>query len=241
MKTLLLLLLTLTVCKTPKAVFNYTSETLKMEQLTKSTFLHTSYLQTESFGKVACNGMVVIADGEAVVFDTPADEATSRELLNWIEETLKCKTIAVVVTHFHADCLGGLAKFHKRGIPSYANAQTIQLANADGTTLPQLGFANYLELEVGKQKVLTEYLGEGHTRDNVVGYFPNEKVLFGGCLIKALGAGKGNLEDANTEAWAETVWQVQLKYSDAEIVIPGHGKRGGQELLTYTIEMFGKD
>ncbi len=98
-----------------------------------------------------------------------------------------------------------------------------------------------MELTVGSKKVITEYLGEGHTKDNVVGYFPAEKVLFGGCLIKAVGAGKGNLEDANTKAWSETVRQVQSKYHEAEIVIPGHGKYGGQELLTYTIEMFGKD
>lgn len=239
--SLLLFLLALTACKTPQATFNYESESLKMGQLTKSTFLHTSYLQTESFGKVPCNGMVVMNNGEAVIYDTPANEAASKELLHWVENSLKCKVSAVVVTHFHVDCLGGLAEFHKRGIPSYDNRLTIDLAKADGANLPQNGFEKYLELPVGNRKVTTEYIGEGHTKDNVVGYFPSEKVLFGGCLIKAVGAGKGNLEDANTDAWSETVRQVQSKYKEAEIVIPGHGKYGGPELLTYTIKMFGKD
>ena len=243
MKTfpLLLLFLILTACKTPEATFSHQSKALKIEQLTKSTFLHTSYLQTESFGKVPCNGMLVMDGGEAIVYDTPADIAASKELLDWVEGNLNCKVKAVVVTHFHVDCLGGLAEFHERAIPSYANVQTIHLAKADSANLPQNGFDNYMELTVGSKKVITEYLGEGHTKDNVVGYFPAEKVLFGGCLIKAVGAGKGNLEDANTKAWSETVRQVQSKYHEAEIVIPGHGKYGGQELLTYTIEMFGKD
>lgn len=241
MKPAIFLLFILTACKTPQSTFSHQSETLKIAQLTKSTFLHTSYLQTESFGKVPCNGMIVIGGGEAVIYDTPADESTSKELLDWIEGTLKCTPIAVVVTHFHVDCLGGLGEFHSRNIPSYASALTMELANANGAVLPQNGFDDYMEVTVGKEKVTTEYIGEGHTKDNVVGYFPSEKVLFGGCLIKAVGAGKGNLEDANTEAWSETVNNVRSKYKNAEIVIPGHGQHGGQELLDYTIEMFGKN
>ena len=75
-------------------------------------------------------------------------------------------------------------------------------------------------------------------RSNVVGYFPEDKVVFGGCLIKTVGAGKGNLEDANVAAWPATVSKVKATYSKAEIVIPGHGKTGGTELFDYTIKLF---
>ena len=69
-------------------------------------------------------------------------------------------------------------------------------------------------------------------------YFPEDNVLFGGCLIKSVGAGKGYLGDANTIAWPGTVHKIKLKYPKTEIVIPGHGKWGGTELLDYTIELF---
>ena len=81
-------------------------------------------------------------------------------------------------------------------------------------------------------------MGEGHTRDNVVSYFLDEKVLFGGCLIKSLKSGKGNLADANTAEWSNTVKTIKRQFKDVEMVIPGHGKPGGIELLDYTIEMF---
>ncbi len=237
---LILLALGVAGCKTQETLYSYESETLKIKQLSENTFMHISYLDTESFGKVACNGMIVIDHGEAIIFDTPANDAESIELLQWIEDTQKSKPKGIVVSHFHVDCLGGLQAFHSRQVPSYASHTTIELAKMHNRPLPQNGFKDYLELTVGTAKVVSEFPGEGHTKDNIISYFPDDKVLFGGCLIKEIGAGKGNLEDANLNDWSATVAKVKAKYKDAEIVIPGHGNAGDQELLTYTIEMFKK-
>ncbi len=238
--TILFILTTVIACKTEKANYVYESETLKIKQLTESTFVHISYLQTESFGNVPCNGMIVVDSGEALIFDTPANDAQSKELLDWLENSLKVKPKGVVATHFHADCLGGLTEFHKRQVPSYAGNKTIAWAKERNETLPQHGFDSLLELSVGNKKVINEFFGEGHTRDNIVSYFPDEKVLFGGCLIKEVGTGKGNLEDANVDEWPATVARIKAKYENVEIVIPGHGKTGGQDLLDFTIELFQK-
>lgn len=145
---------------------------------------------------------------------------------------------AVVVNHFHADCLGGLGEFHRRGITPYASKRTLELAGLDGMEVPKKSFNQRIELMVGDRKVYNEYFGEGHTTDNIVSYLPDEKVLFGGCLIKSVGAGKGYLGDANVSAWSETVQKVKAKYPLAEVIIPGHGKRGGQELFDFTIQLF---
>ncbi len=228
-------------CKTSTSVENklsYTSETLVLQQLTPHVYQHISYLQTQSFGKVACNGMVVIDKNEAIVFDTPADAATSLELINWVEKELKCTIKAIIPTHFHIDCLGGLDAFHTKNIPSYANKLTIKLAAKQNYMLPKNEFNTTLELEVGSKKVLLDFLGEGHTKDNIIGYFPSENVLFGGCLVKELGAGKGNLEDANVAVWPETMRTLKKKYPEAKIVIPGHGEPGDKALLDYTEKLF---
>lgn len=234
----LIILLCVINCESQNANYAYESETLKIVQLGKNVFQHISYLKTERFGNVPCNGMIVIDNGEAIIVDTPINDSDSKELINWIENTLKCKTRGIVVTHFHIDCLGGLNEFHTRQIPSYASNRTIELAKSRNEILPTNGFDKYLEIKVGNKNLVNEYLGEGHTKDNIVSYFPSEKVLFGGCLIKEVGAGKGNLEDATIEAWPATVEGAKTKYGNAQIIIPGHGKPGGQELLNYTIELF---
>ncbi|MRX65009.1 subclass B1 metallo-beta-lactamase [Maribacter luteus] len=216
----------------------YESENLRVEKLTAHTFVHVSYLETQDYGKVPCNGMVVIHKGEAVVFDTPTNIMASDELINWIENQDGVEVKAVVATHFHDDCLGGLEAFHRKNITSYATKLTKDLAEDRGVPVPQNGFESHLELMIGGKKVISEFLGEGHTRDNIIGYLASDKVMFGGCLIKSDGAGKGNLNDANTKEWSNTVERLKAKYPDVEVVIPGHGDSGGIQLLDYTIDLF---
>ena len=216
----------------------YETETLIIKKLSDQVYQHISFLNTESFGRVECNGMVVTHGNEVLVFDTPTDDNGSAELIDFFTKKY-LKVTGVVATHFHADCVGGLNEFHSLGIPSYANNLTIQLINekAEGVA-PQHGFDNELELRVGKRKVIASFVGKGHTMDNVVAYFPDEETLFGGCLLKEVGANKGFLGDADTLAWSPTMVNLKAKYPHLKIVIPGHGKTGGAELLDYTEKLF---
>lgn len=211
---------------------------LEVVPLTSHTYLHVSYLETESWGRVACNGLVVVNEGEALVLDTPVDEAASEQLLSWIRDTLKAEVRAVVATHFHNDCLGGLGAFHRQGIASYALEATRTLARAQGYVVPQQGFGDSLVLSAGRLDLRLLYPGAGHTRDNIVAYLPEDRVLFGGCLVKALGAGKGNLADADTGAWPATVQKVMDSFPELRWVVPGHGEPGGPELLSFTSDLF---
>ena len=51
-------------------------------------------------------------------------------------------------------------------------------------------------------------------------------------------AGKGNLADADVKAWPKTIAPIKKEVPNLEIVIPGHGKKGGIELLECTQAMF---
>ena len=225
-------------CTTQKLLPKYNSETLQVKALTPKTMVHVTYLNTNQWGRVPCNGMIYYNNDEAVVFDTPPNDSVSIQLIDWIENNLKAKVKAIVVNHFHGDCLGGLNAFHQRGIPSYANQLTIDLAKTQNTAVPQNGFNGVLNLKIGGETIENRYLGEGHTKDNIVSYVPSEKVLFGGCMIKENNAGKGNLADANLGDWPKTVARVKAQYPDVRFVIPGHGKWGSKKLLDYTIELF---
>ncbi|GHB77049.1 subclass B1 metallo-beta-lactamase [Persicitalea jodogahamensis] len=218
----------------------YNSENLIVNQISGHTYQHISFLDTDSFGRVACNGMVVVNGNEAVVFDTPTDDRGSQELIDFLAKEMGCQIKGVVATHFHADCVGGIDAFHQNNIPSYASERTIEFLKLKGSPLPKNSFNDSLALEVGDQKVYAQFIGEGHTKDNVIGYSPTDRVLFGGCLIKEIGATKGNLEDANVAAWPETARKVKSKYPQTFVVIPGHGKAGGQELFDFTATLFEK-
>jgi metallo-beta-lactamase class B len=221
-----------------KPVEVYQSDNLIVIQISENAFVHTSFLQTNDFGNVPCNGMIVRNSNEAIVFDTPTNDSSANELIKFIQEKLDCKINAIVPTHFHSDCLGGLAAFHDSNIPSFANITTIELTKQNNLVNPQNDFKDDLKLSLGKTFVMVKYFGQGHTKDNVVGYFPSENILFGGCLIKELEATKGYLGDANVGDWSNTVEKIKKQYPNLKIVIPGHGAIGGSALLDYTIRLF---
>ncbi|WP_460189587.1 subclass B1 metallo-beta-lactamase [Urechidicola sp. KH5] len=225
-------------CIKDKITYAYKSDTLKIIQLSEKVYQHTSYLKTQSFGNVPCNGMLVIDQNQAIVVDTPTDDAVTVELMNWLQVLNNYEIKAVVATHFHEDCLGGLNAFHQEQIPSYASNKTIALAKEAQFPIPQIGFDSIQQIDVGAITATLQFFGEGHTIDNCVVHVPSEQALFGGCLIKTLKAGKGNLADANTQSWSETVAKIQTTYPDIQLVIPGHGPSGDAALLEYTRNLF---
>jgi metallo-beta-lactamase class B len=218
----------------------YRSEKLIIKKIANATYQHISFLNSRDFGRVECNGMIVVDHHEALVFDSPVDDAASVELIRYLTDSMNLKLVGIVPTHFHEDCVGGMEAFNQHEIPGYASKRTVALLlrKERQFSRPWIAFEDSLTLKVGREAVHVSYPGPGHTNDNVVGYFPGDHVLFGGCLIKEVGASKGNLEDANTGAWSETVGSVKKQYPDIRVVIPGHGTAGGTALLDYTRSLF---
>ncbi len=225
----------------PTATWSQTvfeSDAMKINQITENTYVHITYLNTEEYGLVACNGMLVINGGEAIVFDTPSYDSVATELIQWIESEKQAEVKGVVVNHHHIDCLGGLGVFHERGIPSYASNTTINLALKDGVETPKIGFSEVLRLKAGKIPIENRFFGEAHTKGNIASYVKKEDILFGGCMVKSLKAGRGNINDANLEEWSNTIDQIIEEYPKLTTVIPGHGPVGQKNLLEYTAGMF---
>jgi metallo-beta-lactamase class B len=220
------------------------NDDLWLEPISKNVFVHVSVMHSEQFGRVLANGLIYIHGNEAVIMDTPPTDKQSRELLDWLKKNYAdVKVKAIIVNHFHADCLGGLKAFHDEGIESWSHALSPELLKVKKDTfeVPQKTFTEFVTLHVGGKKVECYYPGEAHTRDNIVAWVEEEKVIFGGCMVKAVNAGKGNLADANVGEWSRSIERVASRYPAAKIIVPGHGAHGGMELLKFTLELFKAD
>ncbi|MFC4634148.1 subclass B1 metallo-beta-lactamase [Dokdonia ponticola] len=213
---------------------------LEIVKLSENNYQYISYLKLSQSNFYPCNGYVYISDGEAVVFDSPIDETSASQLIHFLQNELKVELKGVIVNHFHADAAGGLEAFAKANIPSYASSITAQILHNDAVEITY-PFETKQELKVGSTVVENTYFGPAHTQDNIVSYIPDEHLLYGGCMIKSLYAGKGNLEDAYVQQWPETVGKIKEAYPEVQVVIPGHGGKGDARLLDYTIELFSDD
>ena len=212
------------------------SKSLKLVELADNTWLYTTYMQTQDYGKVPLNGVVVISDGEAAIIDLPANDADTNELLNWIDSQ-GAKTVYVVPQHFHSDSSGGLTAARQYGAKAVMLDKTRELL-PDNQHASDIVFQKTRQLQVGQQTIELAHLGGGHTVDSVVAWLPRQEILVGGCLIKsAHNKTPGYLGDADLDNYVPTLKAIKSAYTDASIVTPGHGKEGGLELIDHTVTL----
>src|SRR5665648_319708 len=186
---------------------------LEIVQITPNVYVHISYAEFAGFGRVACNGMILTEDDKAFLFDTPPTEQLTKQLVEWITQTLKHKVVGFIPNHWHSDCMGGLAYLQRIGVESYANQMTIDIAKTKNLPVAAHGFNDSLNLQLGNAAIICYYLGAGHSMDNIVVWIPSEKVLFPGCLVKEVNAkGLGNTVDGDLKAYPRTIEKVLQKF-----------------------------
>lgn len=214
------------------------SENVEIHKIAEDAYVHVSYSDMGSFGRVGSNGLIIVSDGEAFLFDTPANEPLTEELLKWIDDSLNVKLVGFVPNHWHEDCLGGLRILQQRGVVSYANEKTAELARANNLPVPVHTFSDSLNLKVGTRTIECWYPGAAHSMDNIVAWIPSEKILFPGCMVKSLQSKSlGNTTDGDVVAYPKTIQNVKERYPKAQIVIPGHGAWGKKDLIDHTFEL----
>ena len=207
-------------------------------QVAEGIWLHTTYYKLPNLGRYPANGIIIISGNNSLMIDLPWTNKQAEILFDWIEKKHKATINAVVPTHSHTDCAGGLAEAHKRDADSWAFIETIEKLEKGKGTVPKNGFAKTKRLECGDVVIELAYLGGGHTTDNIVAWIPNQKVLFAGCLVKSLDAKNlGNTKEADLDNYPKTLKTVLQNYTDAKMIVPGHGKPGSLQLIKHTIEL----
>ncbi|TAE56989.1 MAG: BlaB/IND/MUS family subclass B1 metallo-beta-lactamase [Bacteroidetes bacterium] len=195
---------------------------LEITHLTGDMYVYTTY-QTYQNTPFPANGLYVLTDSGAVMLDTPWDSTQFQPLLDSIRLRHGQQVRLCIATHSHEDRTGGLAYYAAQGIPTYTSRQTDSICQERGAKRAEFLFENDTLFRVGQYTFQAYYGGAGHTPDNIVVWIAQEKLLYGGCLIKSTEAtGLGNLADADVAAWPQTLKRIRKRFGKARYVIPGH-------------------
>jgi metallo-beta-lactamase class B VIM len=235
---MLLLVLTDSLAVTPTEPTEVTPD-LQITRLEDGIWLHTSW-GLAGGTRYPANGLLVREGDTLLLVDTAWGEGSTRDLLAWVERTLKLPIARAIVTHGHDDRMGGASVLAERGVPVFGHPLTGAPAAKQGWPQPtSLEALSKPGSAVALGPVEVFYPGTAHTADNVMVWIPRARILFGGCAVKdASSRTLGNIADADVAAWPEAIRRVQRQYGNPGIVVvPGHGAIGGPELLQHTLTL----
>jgi metallo-beta-lactamase class B len=208
---------------------------LTISHLTGDFYIYTTY-GTYKGNPVPSNSMYMVTQVGVVLFDTPWDSTQFQPLLDSIKLRHQKEVILCISTHFHADRTAGLEYYKNEGIKTYTTKRTDELSRINNEKRAAFLINNDTSFTIGQHKFQTYYGGPGHTPDNIVIWFENEKILYGGCLVKSTEAEDlGNLSDANVKEWALTIQNIQHKFKSPIYIIPGHLDWKSTESLNHTL------
>ena len=232
-----MLLLTLLVSLIDLLPLRAQTGRLEISHLTGDFYVFTTY-GTYRGQPVPANGLYMITPGGAVVIDTPWDTTQFAPLLDSIRLRHGKEVVLCLATHSHADRTAGFDFMREKGVKTFSSEQTYQLSRAGGYKLAEFRFRKDTTFAVGGRSFTAFYPGEGHTRDNIVVWFPEARILYGGCLVKSTEATDlGNVSEANVAAWPATMKNLSRQFPRPRYVIPGHQDWTSTGSLRHTVEL----
>ncbi|WP_295772837.1 subclass B1 metallo-beta-lactamase [uncultured Mucilaginibacter sp.] len=216
---------------------------ISTSHLYENFYVYTSYGKPdEGEDLFPANGLYVVTNDGIVLIDTPWDEAQTIQLADTLEKKHHQKIALCVVTHHHSDRTAGLEWLKKHGAKTYSSLLTQSLTSGSDEKQAAYTFESDTTITFGNVKLETFYPGAGHSLDNLVVWFPDSKVLFGGCLVRSFDSKAiPDTPGSNTEQWTHAARKLFTKYGDAAFVIPGHeGWEGGTAMLSHTMIILSK-
>lgn len=207
---------------------------IALRRLSDRVWLHDSSFVLPKWGRVHANGLIVLGRDGAVIVDSAWTDAQTAWLLDQAVTLSGKQARALVATHFHEDRAGGIATARAAGVAVYALAETKRILATDDVTHPVDAEA---AIDLGDVRLEIYFPGAGHSPDNAVVYVREERLLFGGCLVRAADHDIGNLSDADVGAWPATMDRLIARYGEAAVVVPGHGDLGDASLLSHTRDL----
>ncbi len=221
----------------------FSQETLpdvEVRNLVDGVWIHTTYRTLEDGATFPSHGLVVREGDALTLIDTAWGEKETELLLDAIAVQVGLPVTRAVVTHFHGDRARGTDVLEAEGVQVWAHPLTRQISIEKEYVVPDLAFEGLDNpgdaVAFGGLEVF--YPGPAHTRDNIMVWLPQQKLLFGGCAIRgAADQALGNVRDGDVRHWPTAMALTHARYGNAEIVVSSHAEPGGADLIGHTAEL----
>lgn len=218
---------------------------IKVTPVDSNIYLYTSYGDVGNYKNIDANAALIISGKDAIIFDTPWDNAQAEELIRFVQDSLKKNILLSIITHAHVDRIGSIETFQKNNIPTVCYYKTAIEAPKHNHPKPDYNFyGTDTTFKCGNIDIVAYHPGAGHTVDNIVLYVPSKQFLYGGCFIKSgYSQSIGNIADADVTEWPNSIKRMQERFKPTGIkmVIPGHGSWKSDKAIKNTLNLLKED
>ena len=181
------------------------------------------------------NSIVYIGEEYVTVVGATNSPESAKLLANEIRKVTPKPIREVVNTNYHYDRAGGNAYFRSIGARIISTKLTYEIMKLHWDdivryarrsmpdypslplVLPDTTFDGDFALQGGRVKGI--YLGPSHTPDGIFVFFPDEKILYGGCILKE---NLGNLDFADLAEYPKTLRKLKELHLGFTTIVAGH-------------------
>ncbi len=197
------------------------------------------------------NSVVYVGRDHVTVVGATWTPHTAALLAAEIRKVTPLPITEVIDQNHDLDRTGGNAYFKSIGARIVAIDLTRQLLQKEGAdeirqtrafapdypdvpiVLPDETYPGDFSLQDGAVRAI--YLGPSHKPDDIFVWFPNEKVLYGGCALKPK---LGNMEGADLVEYPKTLHKLKALHLPIALIVAGHYSAvHGPDLIDHFLEM----
>jgi len=146
----------------PISLLGQSHSPVTLSKVEDSIWVHTTYRLYDNYN-LPSNGLIIQTSSGLVLIDTPWDDSLTAELLNSTKKQFNQDVILAIITHAHADRIGGISTLHKKGIKVVGLAITCQKAKELGYEVPEPVVSIDTTFNFGNEQIKLFYPGAGHT------------------------------------------------------------------------------
>lgn len=196
-------------------------------------------IATDNEGFISNAGFVVTDEG-VIVFDTLGTPSLAEKMYGLMRTVTDKPVKRIIMSHYHADHIYGLAFYKTLGAEIYAPAGSEKYIGSpaaverleerrfslspwvdERTTVvsPDHILSEDMQFSMGGIDFTVSFLGEAHSDGDLALYIEQDRVLFSGDII--FEGRVAYLGDADTKRWLKTLEKIETDKLVA--LIPGHG------------------
>ena len=210
-------------------------QAIRADQTVEVSHLRGNVYLVEDHAYIKENSVFYVGEKSVTVVGSTWTPATARLLAAEIRKITDKPIEHVINPDYHLDRAGGNEYFKSIGASIVATAMTRELLAShwdemvesmrksmpaypkSPLVLPDKTYPGDFSLQ--GDRVRAFYLGPAHTSDGLFVYFPEERVLYGNCILKER---LGNLDSANLAEYPRTLRKLQQLKLDFTTIVAGH-------------------